>query len=166
MIKVVILLGILGLSSYIGFVGSNTYRQKLTFYEDILSFCKTLKNDISFLKEDILTVVSKQQYKSFLKQILDDFCQMLKNSENASKVQINDLLSKYSLLTEQDKNLLTEFLGNLGKLSFDEQIYSIEYYINTFNDLFNRQNESNAKMIPFCNKIGILIGLVICIVLI
>jgi len=165
MIKFAILMGILCLSSFVGFEMSKTYKEKLMLYEDILSFCKTLKNEISFLKTDILTIINREQYKSHFGQILSDFSDKTKDKDSFDKEQIGNLLNKYKILTEQDKNLLTAFLYSLGKLSYEEQIASLEYYINIFDDLIKKQSENNKKMVPLCNKMGILIGLVICIVL-
>ena len=66
MIKFAILCGIFCLTSLVGFEISKAYKEKLSFYEEVLLFCKTMKNEISFIKTDIITVIKREQYKSCL----------------------------------------------------------------------------------------------------
>ena len=166
MIKFLILCGILSLTSYVGFQLSKTYSQKTEFYEDILSFCKSLKNEISFLKTDVVSILEKSQYKSILNDILSDIISQLKTEDILKREDVIQVLSKHNCLTEKDKDILCELFCNLGKLSYDSQLSSIDYNIENFQELLTKQTELSNKMRPLCKKMGVLIGVAVCIVLI
>lgn len=166
MIKYLLLFGIFGLTTFLGFEFSKTYTKKTHFYNDILTFCKVLKSEISFLKTDILTIISRERYESDLSKILTQISSKMESSNGLNKEDIQQILTKYSFLSSKDNELLCGLFCNLGRLSYQEQIAELEYYIACFDEESSKQQEKSIKMAPLCKKMGILIGITICILLI
>lgn len=165
MIKIALLISLFAMCSYLGFSVGNTYLEKQKFYEDLLNFCQLLKNEISFLKTDIISILSKTTYKSKLNSILFDVSNLLKSTENFSSTDLNNIFDKYLFLDEQDKKLLCEIFSCLGKLSYEEQIGRIEYNIASIDQCLKQHSQKNSKIVPMCKKMGIIVGLLVCIVL-
>ena len=165
MIKIALLISLFAMCSYLGFSVGNTYLEKQRFYEDLLNFCQLLKNEISFLKTDIISIISKTTYTSKLNNILFDVSNVLISTENFSSTDLNDDFDKYSFLSEQDKKMLCDIFSNLGKLSYEEQIGRIEYNIESIDQCLKQIDQKNSKIVPMCKKMGIIVGLLVCIVL-
>lgn len=165
MIKIALLISLFSMCSYLGFCVGNTYLEKQRFYEDLLNFCQLLKNEISFLKTDIISIIRKTTYTSKLNDILVDVSNVLKSTENFSSTDLNDAFDKYSFLSEQDKKMLCDIFSNLGKLSYEEQIGRIEYNIESIDQCLKQIVQKNSKIVPMCKKMGVIVGLLVCIVL-
>ena len=165
MIKIALLISLFAMCSYLGFSVGNTYLEKQRFYEDLLNFCQLLKNEISFLKTDIISIIRKTTYTSKLNNILLDVSSVLKSTENFSSTDLNDDFDKYSFLSEQDKKMLCDIFSNLGKLSYEEQIGRIEYNIESIDQCLKQIDQKNSKIVPMCKKMGVIVGLLVCIVL-
>ena len=165
MIKYLILVAILGLSTIAGIEFSNTYTRKVQFYEDALDFSKILKNEIIFMKTDIMTIFSRQQYKSQFNDVLNSIKTLYFEKNGVQIAKINDVLKSFDILNENDKKIISSLFSSLGKLSYDEQLKQIDFYTEKFESALQKQRIECEKMSPFCKKMGILVGLAICIVL-
>ncbi|HBB44566.1 MAG TPA: hypothetical protein DCZ34_00370 [Clostridiales bacterium] len=152
MIKIALLISLFAMCSYLGFSVGNTYLEKQRFYEDLLNFCQLLKNEISFLKTDIISIISKTTYTSKLNNILFDVSNVLISTENFSSTDLNDDFDKYSFLSEQDKKMLCDIFSNLGKLSYEEQIGRIEYNIASIDQCLKYHSQKTAKLFQCARK--------------
>ena len=88
MIKVVLMVILFGTSGYLGFQTAKVYEIKQNFFIDILSFTKSIKNEISFLKTDLFTILKKYQYDSAFNNFLIGYQKLL----NSKKITQNDML--------------------------------------------------------------------------
>ena len=165
MIKYFILLAIFGLSTIAGIEFSNTYARKVQFYEDALDFSKILKNEIIFMKTDIMTIFSRQQYKSQFNDVLNSLKTLYFEKNGVQIDKIDDVLKSFDILNENDRKIISGLFSSLGKLSYEEQLKQIDFYTDKFQSVLQKQRMEYEKMSPFCKKMGILVGLAICIVL-
>lgn len=166
MIKFVLLFSIFSLSGYLGIAFSKVYSNKLNFYEDLINFCKTIKNEISFMKTDIITLLKKQTYKSKLNDILVEIQKLYETETILKKDNALQIFDKFEFLNEKDKECLMAIFCDLGQVGLGEQIDKIEYNIQQVNELLLDCKEKTSKIIPLCKKMGFLTGLLVCIVLI
>ena len=165
MIKILLLGALFGTCGYLGITISKVYDQKELFFEELVEFLTNIKNEISFFKTDVISILQKYQYKSKLQQINQEILTKLKNDENLSIQKIEEILSKYINFEQKENIMISQMYYDLGKLGYYEQLQKIEYYIDQFKmSMQNNQNRA-VKMKPFCKKIGFLIGLLVCIVL-
>ena len=166
MIKFVILVALFGASGLLGFEASKVYTLKKQFFEDILDFTKNIKNEISFLKTDMLSLLSKYHYKSKLQDINNQIISEQKTGEILEYEKVKTIVSKIVILKESETNTISKMYSELGNLGYLEQIERLEYYINQYEAMHKSSVDRANKMMPFCKKMGFLIGSLICIILI
>ena len=165
MIKIVSMILLFCASGYLGFQVANVYKAKQDFYVDLLSFTKSIKNEISFMKTDILTILQKYEYKSQFNKFLKDYQNLLK-LKNYNKNEIDKILATFSFLNEYEKNTINQMFFELGNIGYTEQLERLNFNENVFKETLEKSREKSDKMMPFCKKIGFLMGALVCIVLI
>ena len=165
MIKILLLCALFATCGYLGITISRVYDQKELFFEELVEFLNNIKNEISFFKTDVISILQKYQYKSKLQQINQEILTKTKNNENLTLREIEEIVSNNISLDQKDYVMISQMYYDLGKLGYYEQLEKIEYYIDQFKmSMQNNQNRA-VKMKPFFKKIGFLIGLLVCIVL-
>ncbi len=126
------------------------YLVRYRLYNDMVFICKSLKNDITFNKNDIESILSKcRDNISFTTYFL-----ISKNSQGVR------------LFSKKDANLVTEFVTSLGRGDVNFEVNNINYYENIFaSSLACSKDELSKKGLTYF-KLIVAIGLIICIVLI
>ena len=121
------------------------YRYKL--FSDLVYISKNLKNNISYNKDDINTILSKS----------------FENINYTSKL----IIKNYNkVLSKNDRKLLNDFFESLGKGDVSFEMNNLSYYENNFIDLENKSKDSLNKKGVMYFKLIIGIGLIICVLLI
>ena len=165
MIKFAFMGALIVLCGFLGTSFSKVYDQKELFFEEFVEFLSNIKSEVSFFKTDIVSILKKYTFKSKLQKINQDITKLLENNENLTNEKIEEILNNYIIFEQQDNLLICQMYCELGNLGYVEQIEKLEYYINQFK-ISKEKNQNRAlKMKPFCKKISILIGLLVCIVL-
>lgn len=166
MIKIMLLCSLFVCCGWLGINIGNTFNEKYNFYMDLRDFCNHMKNNITFLKTDVLAITNNYKPKSKLKFLLQDVSNAIKEKVVLNEMELLSLLQKYSYLNQQDKNLLANLFCNLGSVGYDEQIAKIEYSISQTEFLMNDFKQNKYKFANLSKKMGFIIGLLVCIVLI
>ena len=166
MIKILLLTALFGACGYLGFETSKVFERNQNLYFDLLSFTKSIKNEISFLKTDILTMLKKYEYNSKFQEILMVYINLLENKNEFSQNDIILLLEKNGIVTQVEKNTISQMFFALGNIGYVEQLERLDFYIEQYTSFFEKSREKSSKMMPLCKKMGVLVGLLICIVLI
>lgn len=166
MIKIIILISIFGLCGYVGLGFGKIYKNKILFYEEYKNFCELLKNEISFLKTDLISIISKCKYKSCFKDVLSFYENSLKNNADFEIEKLCNKISKNIFLDEEDKRLINNLFIDLGLIGYDEQLKKINWCGEEISKKMEKYKSKSDKFIPLCNKMGFLVGLLVCIVLI
>ena len=165
MIKIVLLCSLFSLSGFLGFQASKIFDKSIKFFEDLLSFTQSLKNEISFLKTDIFSILKKYEYTSNFNDFLKEYEKIL-NTKNISQNEITKILENLIFLSDLEKNTISQMFFELGNLGYVEQIERLEFYSTFFKNQLDIHVQKGGKMSPFCKKMGFLIGSLLCIVLI
>ena len=166
MIKIVLLFSLFSACGLLGINIGKAYTEKYDFYKELYMFCNNLKNDISFLKTDILSIIEKNNFKSKLANILNDIKLLLKKNTLIKKNEILEILDNYAFLNEQDKVCLSSIFSEIGTLGYEEELAKIEYNITNVEIIKNDYKQNKLKFAVASKKIGFLVGLLVCIVLI
>ena len=145
MIKFALLFCLLGASGYLGFQFANTYKKKDDFLSDLLNFTKSIKNEISFMKTDLLSILNKYEYKSNFNDFLLKYQNLLK-SKNQSQNEIIEILEKISNFDDLEKNTISQMFFELGNIGYIEQIERLEYYINFYENLLKKSSVDTTHM--------------------
>ena len=152
----IFLIAILCGSVYLGFSFSKYYKDKLLFYNELNYFCDILENEITFHKNTISEIIKKN---------LDSFKGVLKNS------LVNYFIDKkpyknISIITEKENAFIQKFFSSLGKFDSDGELANIKNYKLEVKKYIGNSEEDNKKIGSAGTKLGIIFGLLLCIVLI
>src|SRR5574344_1035005 len=128
MIKIVLLITLFSTSSFLGFQISQIYHKKTAFFEDLKSFIKATKTQISFLKVDLITLIKSTNYSSELGKLLANFSDMLNSGVDISESKVYEMVSKNIVLEDNEKNLVSKMLFELGKLKNYEKKKKLSFY--------------------------------------
>ncbi len=154
--KILLFILILAGLTFIGYCFSKKYKDRIAFYKEFNMFCNVLENQISFTKNSISSIAGKYYpaYKSKFKKVLSD---VLINKNKYEKLDI---------LNEQENNYAENFFNSLGKLDVKGEILNIK---NNKSEITEKINECTQDDIKYGNlgiKLGFILGLLICIILI
>lgn len=154
MIKFVCLLVIFVGVSYIGISLSINYSKRERFFNELISFCNVLFNNIKFNKSKLKVVIKENldNYKTELKDYLQNY---LENKE-----------VKVSLLTEYENSKVNEFFVSIGKLDSFGELNNIENYKIIFNEFYEDCKFNNKKYGNLYSKLGVIFALILVILFI
>ena len=169
-IRYIFLVSILGCSTSIGFLLSNSYINRVKELKSISKLINVLQNKIKFTRKplkDIFNELSRLEQNEKINRIFLNVSQNLENSTmSESWKNIVEEEKENLCLKEDDINLLKTLGNTLGKSDVDGQMSEI----NLFTELIKvqiqkaeREKEKNSKMYK---SLGTIIGIVIVIVLI
>ena len=165
MIKILCLSMMFGLFGYVGLSLGKNYTEKANFLNDIIFFIRNIKSEIAFLKTDLIKICENYECKSKLKNVLEKYLNLLKNNEEISAENLFKIFDE-NILTENENRILIELFSSLGKLNMEEQLNKLNAFENLFIPIYENQVKNNSKYVPLCNKMGFLMGALVCIVLI
>lgn len=126
------------------------YSIRHSLYVDMVYICKSLKNNISFSKDNIKEILNSN----------------LINLKFTTRKILNSLDSSNIFLKNDDRDIIDKFFSSLGKGNVDYEINNITYHENNFENLkeqalFDLKNKGLLYM-----KLIIILGLVFFILLI
>lgn len=166
MIKVLILTMILVSSGYLGLAISNVYKSKLNFFKELSNFTKNIKNEISFIKTDTLTMIQKYQSNTAFGKFLKSYGDALSQKKQLTIDDIKALIDAQIYIEDAPKDAIANMFSELGNVGYIEQLERLSYLINYFEGIERSGEDKAKKMMPFCKKMGFLMGLLVCIILI
>lgn len=166
MIKYALMVLVLGCFGYIGMGIGKYYFKKQVFYENLIDFCNLLLSEISFLKSDLISVCKRVSLNTNTEfsNVLIAYVSKLTDEKSEDDV-FNKYLDKL-FLTKNEVYYLKGFFNSLGKTGINEQIDLVNYYLNVFNQHLKDSTKNNEKYAPLFKKMGWIVGLLVCIVLI
>ena len=165
MIKIVSLVLLFLSSGYLGFQISKIFEEKQNFYLDLLDFTNCVKNEIAFVKTDILTILNKYHYKSNFNDFLNEYKFMLE-SKNVGKERLLKMLDDISNFDDVEKNCIAQMFFDLGNIGYYEQLENLNFCAENYKQSLEKSRDKSLKFIPLSKKMGFLVGLLICIILI
>lgn len=119
-------------------------------YKDLVYICKYLKNNISFNKDDISTLLELSY----------------EHISPTSKTMLNaESFKFFKVLKREDKININNFFNSLGKGDVDFEINNITYYENNFVEFERTTKEDLTKRGLMYFKLIIGIGLIVCILI-
>lgn len=170
-IKIIIILFIILISTYIGILKSSYYIEREKEIKNILTSLKYLRNKIEFTNlhlKDIFSEIFENVYKE---KINEDFekCNIFKyvaNSDLNIRESFIEAIKKNTKLDSEDKLILNNLGLNLGIVERNVQISEIDIAYNFLIERLKDAEEKKVKNVKLYKTLGISIGLTISIVLI
>ena len=153
MIKWLLIVGIIVCGVMTGVLIHNHFLSRFQLFKDFEKACKNIVGEISFLKTDKLTLISKLEFNNkYAKEFRDKYI----------------LLGKgYSrVLSESENQFLNEFLDSIGKNNVDGEVYNLGYYEQLIKEHISASQEKYERYGVLAIKLSIIISALIVIILI
>lgn len=161
--KFVLLGVIVFICGYIGYGLSRYYFSRVKLFMSLINFTEKLDTDINFGKAKLLKIIEDFKCDSKdLKKILNGYILCL----NEGKSCTEDMVFKdIKILKDEEKNVILNFLLELGKLDVFNQTKQIENSKFRFKEILEGCNEEKKKYGNLYLKLGIILGLLIALIL-
>jgi len=149
---IVILVGL----TYLGWLFTKKYKDRLVFYKDMITFCNILSNQIKFSKNNLSTIVQAH---------LNSFSPKFKITVENLFIK-KEQYAKIEMFTEEENVAIKTFFNGLGKYDVEGEVNNIKNHKSQIENHFNNAQEQYKKFGPLGTKLGFITGLLICIILI
>lgn len=155
--------GVIAVSlAYIGLGIKKYYKARAKLFEDCLKFVELLCDEISYAKPTLDKIIDEflAGNQSEFTNVLKKYRQGLADGKTASDIKIS---SKYLLQSERE--LLTDFLQNLGRFDAKTQLNNLAGYKVKIEKIKVRTEEKSNINGNMAFKLMVLAGIVVLIVL-
>jgi stage III sporulation protein AB len=164
MIRLLVAVGIIAGTTYIGCGLSGYYRRREKLFTNLCGLCASLSADIGFLLVPLDEILASagREYTGLLTDVVEACRVVIADGAALTKESVLGKLSgRY--LSEEEKSLIAGFFSVLGKSDAPAQLESIEGYKRRFEALEKTASEERTKYSPMLKKLGFLSGLALCI---
>ena len=153
MIKILLMVGIVVCVILCGVIANNYFLNRLIFFKNYEKACKDIVGEISFLKTDKITLISKINFSSkHAKEFRDNY--ILYGSGHSS------------ILSETENKFFNDFLNSIGNNNVDGEVYNLAYYERLIKEYVVRAQEKYDKYGVLSIKLSIIIAALLVIFLI
>ena len=165
--KIVILILLMGLSVYVGYMMSLRYRKRVKFMKDLVRFCDETKSNILFGQYKLIEIVDtiKPKCSKDFGKLLDLFEIYLKNSYNEK--QLYQDANKYlTYLSSSELQTIVGYLTRIGTVDVEGEINNCNNYRTVFMQYRDSAESEDKKMSLMCIKLGALFGALLVVIFI
>ena len=111
MIKFLLGVAIVCLSTCFGYLLASNYRNKKQFYKQLRDFNERFLNEIAYYKRPLGEFISKYRYNGYFNDLLLDFQRNMR--EPLRQMRLN--LKEYSFLKKEDVGFMEDYFQMIGK---------------------------------------------------
>lgn len=162
---VILILLIIFCFGLIGYKLSAFYISRKKFFSSLEILMSNLELDVSFSKDKLKNLILKNSENLNSKELVE-FCK--KYFELLDKKQKLDfeLVNEIKILKKEEKDLIFLFFNSIGKLDAYSQSKEIKMYQNKVNEYYLQASDECKKYAGLYIKLGIIFGILICLLII
>ena len=163
-IKYISLVGVIVITSYIGFFKASVYVEREKEIQRILNSLNYMRNKIEYtnlLMKDIFKEISINVYNNKL-NMFEEALELPMNIRNSFK----EVILNNKKINNEDKNILTSLALSFGNVDRKVQISEINIAYDFLLERLEDAKISKIKNVKMYKTLGIMFGLVISIILI
>ena len=142
----------------IAYAVSNQYRDRLDFYNNLSQFLKKFQLNISFRQDKVEQFLNETKPRKHFKQFVLSYKTYLQNG----KLDLNQI----SVLTDEEKNELTNIIKNLGRFDANNEIKQTEQFILEVDNKRAKAEQDKNKLCPLIIKLSLLFAIGLSIILV
>lgn len=163
--KYVLLILLVCVTTFIGYVFSKKYRTRVNFFQALLYLCQKFDIEINFSRERLKNIFESldEKNKNNLKGIDKNFISFIDKEVSLEK---ENLFKGITFLKEDEKDLIYTFFKSLGRSDVDSQSKEIKNFQSRFETLVTQTNAENKKYGSLSIKLGVIAGLLIVVIFI
>lgn len=161
--KILFILSVISLSSYVGFSMGGQYKKRVNFYNDLIVFCSGIKNELSFFKTRLSVILEKKDviYNENFVCLCNVALKSLKSGNYLLLSENN--LEFLKFLSYNEKQTVANFFNFLGKSDVKNQKNQIDLYEKIFSDNLEKAKYDYSQKGNLYKKLGVYAGLFLAI---
>ncbi|MBQ3494144.1 MAG: hypothetical protein IJA69_01875 [Clostridia bacterium] len=163
--KILLILIIIICFVFLGVGLSKYYTERKKFFLEFGLFVSNINSNINFGREKIINIIEKYEIKNKsleLQKLCDNYVNALRN-KNLIDGRIFDGIT---ILKNDEKQLLQNFFGMLGKFDIYSQSKEIASYSARFEEIYSEVNKDCKKYASLIIKLSLVLGLLVCLLII
>ena len=165
-IKTLILIAIICVCGYIGYLKSIKYQNRLEEQKAFFNLIQTIKSKIEFTATPIQEILNEYQAPKSLQNFIKIVLQNLAEQQTLEQSCQNALNQSTNDLTKEDKQIITNLTKQLGTTSKQDQLNYLTQTLMLLNRQIEEATIQKNKNLPLHRKLGLLAGLTLAILLI
>ncbi|MDD3303736.1 MAG: stage III sporulation protein AB [Clostridia bacterium] len=169
-IKLILAVGIVGITAYIGNLKAGKLKQREYILREMVTFLNLVKNEIKYMMSILPNAYesSRQKLVTPLKESIGQIVNDMISFENMDVIDrsIVENISKLHSLTDYDKNVISSTLKNLGRNDLESQINIIENGITILDNQIKEANDVKITNSKLYRTIGTITGIMIVVIFI
>lgn len=168
-LKIVICICILEITTYIGIMLGNQLKNRTKEYMQLQTICTYIEGRIKYSQDnliDIFTDVYKENEKNNFGILFHDITNEMKKNIYSLNDCISRGISKNQYRFSCDFNILEQLANNLGKTNVENQVKSIMLAKERIVQKICESKEIETKNMKLYRNLGIICGIMLVIVLI
>ncbi|GHV00965.1 hypothetical protein FACS1894211_09690 [Clostridia bacterium] len=156
-IKLLISIGVFGLSGYYGFRASKRYAEREAYFSELVLFCGYLAGEIGFVRAPLAVIFEKYSasFKSLLAAQLQAAGEIAQSDGVLDAETLRAVLPRGVLKSAEYDNAVA-FLGVLGKSDAENQLESAAGFKDAFSEYHKQALADKKKYAPLYWKLGLL----------
>ena len=171
-VKIISLLLILGLSSFIGIIISNKYNMRVKEIEDLISALDLLETRVKYTYDTIADsfdfIANNMKTKAYRVFMISSSLLMENKNMSAGDIfkSVVEEESIFLSLTKEDREILKGLGTSLGQMDLEGQLKNIVLVKQLLENQLNEALEEKSKNFKLTRNMGIFVGLIIMVILI
>ena len=149
----------------LGYKMASYYINRKKFFSGLQILLSGIEADVTFTQDKLKYVIQRNSNAISSKE-LNLMCNMIfETLDKKQKIQ-SDLFEDIKILKKEEKELLLKIFGNLGRFDVVSLGIELKTYQNKVKEKCNESNEECKKYAGLFIKLGIIVGLLVCLLII
>ena len=149
----------------IGFRIANYYVSRKKFFLSLQFLLSGIEADVAFTQEKLKYIIQRNSSNLSSKELIEICNSIFLKLDNKQKID-SEIFENIKILKKEEKQLLFQIFGNLGRFDVVSQGIEIKTYKQKIEEKSNETNDECKRYAGLFVKLGIIVGLLVCLLII
>ena len=149
----------------LGYKLASYYINRKKFFSSLELLLSTLELEVVFSQEKLKNIIERNIDTISSKELVIVCSNVCENLNNKTKID-DEIFKNTTILREDEKDLLLKFFLSLGRLDATSQGKEIKTYAVKFGEYYNQASDECKKYAGLFIKLGLIVGLLVCLLII
>ena len=162
---IILMLIVIFCFAILGYKMASYYINRKKFFSSLQILLSGIEADVIFTQDKLKYVIQRNSNAISSKE-LDKVCMAIfETLDKKQKIQ-SDLFDDIKILKKEEKELLFQIFGNLGRFDVVSLGIELKTYQNKVKEKCEQSNEECKKYAGLFIKLGIIVGLLVCLLIV
>lgn len=162
---IILVLTIIFCFALLGYKLASYYINRRKFFYSLQLLLTNLELDVAFSQDKLKNLISKN-IDSISSKELSALCSDFYNALNERNKLSFDDVNRVKILKKDEKDMVFNIFSSLGKYDAYSQSKEINNYKNKVNEFYSIADEECKKYASLFIKLGVIIGVLVCLLII